>query len=282
MTRKAAFLTDFEGDMLGHGGVLATAAFQETTSMDARTLARSAPAPGSSQMPGIFLDLGCEACVSLLRRVMESWDLTKVLWGADGDCKNLMYQVLPLRLGVQPAALVDAQLGFSKHERRLGMGRMLQAVPGHLLARLPKKDLIDFNASHSRNSRAWRAPLKRRLASYAVDDLHRIEAILRSQVPEGGDYRRARAATDAEVARARRDVIGLADLKDWEKRFSSYRGRRRTAKAVAGLRHVRSLRARGIALEDRHAKLAASVEAKATTHLELTGVEVPDDLSFAE
>lgn len=277
--REAVLLTDFEGEMLGHGGVLATAAFQETSSLDASSLKVRAAEPDAPHMPGLLLDLGREACLPLLRRVLQSGEITKVLWGADSDCKSLIHQELPVRLRVQPAGLVDAQLAFSRQDFRLGMSRMLRSVPGPLTARLPQKELVDWNSVFARNRRAWAAPLRRRFATYAVDDLHRIEAILRSKVPESGDYREAAAETEVELRRVSSDVCGIADLREWERYFENSRGMSKTAKAVQGMRHLHSLRARGLTLgSDQH--LAASIETQAAPVLKVAGVEVPADLSF--
>merc|ERR1711939_1043037 len=115
---------------------------------------------------------------------MESSDIVKLIWGAVSDVQSLLHQEQPRRLGIQVRSLVDVQLGFSTHDRRLGLARIpRENVHQSLLAGLPAKEVIDFNSPHSENRRALPIPLSETAAKYAMDDLHRLEAVLRSQCP---------------------------------------------------------------------------------------------------
>lgn len=288
----ALMTADFEGEMPGHGGELATAAFQLTSVIDPADLRPCPPPAGAPHLLGLLIDLRSEPCVEVVKRIMESARLVKVMWGADGDCISLMYQQLPTPLRMRPTAIIDAQLAFSSQDRRLGMGRMLKQVPEVLVAGLPEKEQVDWDSIHSCNRKALVLPLSGRVAAYAIDDLHRIEAILRSQVPPDGGYREARVATERVLVEIREDPQGLKSLQEqvyWLERSSA---NKRGAKAVAICRHVVSLRLRGLlgegdtirrggtGLQDDLAWVEAA-EDEAVEMLQESGVAVLQDLSWA-
>ncbi|CAK0905577.1 unnamed protein product, partial [Prorocentrum cordatum] len=208
--RGATVLADFEGEMPGHGGVLTTAQVQVTRAMDGLTLAPAHAADGTRGHweLGLLVHLEGEGRIGLLRRIMESARIVKVMWGVRGDCESLLYQHWPVQLAVTPEAIVDAKAAFLG----LGMGKMLAHVPPEHLEGLPQKEQIDFDSAHAANREALPLPLGLTAARYAVDDLHRIEAILLHKLPRSGSYAEARSATDSLLAALRGDPCGLESL----------------------------------------------------------------------
>lgn len=276
-------IADFEGEMPGYGGEVVTAAFLPTAALDPQTLRRClAGSQPTREVPtGLLVDLRCAAGINLVRRIMQSQAITKLIWGADMDMASLRYQELPRTLGIGSASVVDVQLGFSTPERRLGMARALERVPHALIEGLPGKKTIDFDTPHSRNRRALRFPLGDIEARYAADDLHRIEAILSSQVPDGGSYVEARRITE-DVARAlESDPAGLVKLESDLKWFAKMSGTRRQKRAVEIARHVVAVRARGAASGDAELPCARALE-QVSPVLAKAGVIIPHDLGFAD
>ncbi|CAE8690656.1 unnamed protein product, partial [Polarella glacialis] len=276
---KAAVLADFEGEMPGHGGELSTGQFLETSMLDSETLEVPYMPPDGLFPLGLLLDLRCAPCVQVLKDLMENPSITKVMWGADGDCQSLCYQTLPVPLCVSPAAVVDAQLAFSTGERRLGMGRMLERVPPELLVNMPDKDHVDWDAFHSLNKRALQLPLSQSDAAYAMDDLHRIEAILGSQPPPDGSYIMARGTTQLIIDEIVADTLGLKALRRSEFYFRKNSGRRRLSCAVQLMRHFQSLHGRGLEIGSEDQDLQA-LEAEVAEELRVAEVQVAADLSF--
>jgi len=227
-----------------------------------------------------LIDVRTSSCVDILKCIMESPRILKVMWGADGDCQSLMYQTAPVPLQVQPASVLDVQLAFSTPVRRLGMKHMLEAVPKELLLNMPEKEQIDWDTPHSLNARALPFPLSSRDAAYAMDDVLRIEAILRSQAAPGGSYVCARASTDAILEEIRGDPCGLKALQTKFQWFQRYIGLKKTVAAVGLKRHILALRARGAELGDQEA-LVSNIEDIVAVQLLASKVVVPADLSFA-
>ena len=129
---------------------------------------------------------------------MESPRITKLIWGADGDLISLRHQA-SLK-SIRASSVIDVQLGFSQPSRRLGMARMLESVPPRMMQGLPMKDHQINYDPRARNMRCLRLPMNDRLACYSMDDLHRIEAILRTQTPPLGlGYARAKRIHDRRV-----------------------------------------------------------------------------------
>lgn len=272
---RAVVLMDFEGEMPGFGGELTTAALLPTDVLD-RDVLEARPAPMKAPA-GLLADLRSSAGRLVVRRVLESPAILKVGWGTDGDITSLRHQALPFALGFAPCVVVDAQLAFSSERERLGMARMLKRVPPELTEGLPGKACIDFDGPHSVNRRAMRLPLQREQAIYAVDDLHRLEAILRSQTPNDGGYPAALAVTDQICASIAEDAEGVEWLKqqvEWLKRMT---GLKRRAKAVQIVRHLTFLRKRRDKRFPR--KLDKSLK-EVMAELEADGIRIPDDLSF--
>merc|ERR1712046_81806 len=115
---------------------------------------------------------------------MENASITKLGWGSEADIETLMYQEVPVPLRVsQPDGVVDVQLGFCKPNRRIGMQKVLESLPSVYLKQLPPKGEINFDGFHGRNRRIFSTPMEIVFATYAIDDLHRIEFILRCKIP---------------------------------------------------------------------------------------------------
>jgi len=228
------------------------------------------------------VDVRNMSCVGIVKRIMESMTITKLMWGANCDCQSLMYQQVPIPLDVQPSRLVDIQLAFSPAERRLSMKTMLEQVPRALLANVPEKEQIDWDYFHSTNCRALAFPLSDRNAAYAMDDVLRIEAIVQSQGAPSEFYVSACIATEDSLAEIRADPYGLKALKvrfQWFEKYRSSDGLKKTVAAVALMRHIFSLQARGADLGS-DADIVSRIEHAASSELSAAGVVVPADLSF--
>eukprot|EP00747_Dinoflagellata_sp_TGD_P166960 gnl/TRDRNA2_/TRDRNA2_190584_c0_seq1.p1 gnl/TRDRNA2_/TRDRNA2_190584_c0~~gnl/TRDRNA2_/TRDRNA2_190584_c0_seq1.p1 ORF type:complete len:378 (+),score=54.89 gnl/TRDRNA2_/TRDRNA2_190584_c0_seq1:102-1136(+) len=275
---RAVLLADFEGEMTGFGGVLETAAFMPTACLDRDYLeARPCVAPS---VAGLLLDLRCPVGLMLAKRIMGSTAIAKVIWGANGDLTSLCHQKLPHVLGVTSRSVVDAQLAFSPPNRRIGMARMLQRVPPQLLERLPQKESIDFDRAHAANRRALQLPLGNAEAHYAVDDLHRLEVILRTQQTPRGAYAQALAMTDQIMKGIEADPDGIEWLHVTKGWFDRKQGVQRQSTAVQLFRHILALRAKNADLGPA-ARFVGDLEAHIRAELAAVGVTVPADLSFA-
>eukprot|EP00397_Hematodinium_sp_SG-2012_P024780 GEMP01025833.1.p1 GENE.GEMP01025833.1~~GEMP01025833.1.p1 ORF type:complete len:283 (-),score=57.76 GEMP01025833.1:1225-2073(-) len=211
--RRAVVLADFEGEMPGFGGELVTACFQETLALGKDNLEPLQP-QHQSPMMGLFIDLRHSVGINLCAQIMENANITKVIWGAEGDLTSLRFQYLPREMSIQSQNVVDAQLAFSSPGKRLGMSRMLAKVPNHVLSMLPSKDIIDFDQAHAYNQRALPLPFSHEAALYSVDDLHRLEAVLRTQRPpicfsfDGGFKGRENAGICWQFQRQHMRVLG--------------------------------------------------------------------------
>lgn len=281
---RVVLLADFEGEMTGFGGELVTAAFMPTNVLDRRALTVRRGASVRDQLrAGLLLDLRCEGGRQLTRRLMESEAIVKIIWGADGDITSLRHQVLPAPLETYSRAVVDAQLAFSQPHARLGMARMLDRVPWELKAALPNKTSVEFDMPHSWNQRALRWPLQSHEAKYAADDLHRLEAIVLTQMPPNGGYGEALVMTAEIMARVDSDPYGLAWLGN-ELNFFSRKppGTQRRAKAVQLVRHLKTLPARmQLTNSSFFPAWVVSLEMSLVQELAMQGVVIPADASFA-
>jgi len=272
----AVMIADFEGEMPGHGGVLTIAQLQLTSAVDGHTLQPQPSQPWPPRSLGLLIDLRSETCVAVMRRVMESSRIVKLLWGAGGDFKSLLYQQVPIALRVQPSATVDVMKAFHS----LGMAEMMKHLHPERLAGLPSKQQIDFDAFHSLNCQALPPPIGLHAAKYAMDDLHRIELILQSKVPSGGSLLQAKDATDKMLLELLADPCGLQSLRAEMRRFQQRSGAGQTCKAVEMMRHIISLRIRGMDAGPEQVFIE-EVETSAKAHLQSVGVVIPTDLSFS-
>ena len=144
--RRVVLLCDFEGENMGWGGDLTMAQFLETDCVDAERMefvsAASAPNPSSV---GLLVHSKCDFGKELIKRVMESESVTKLIWGADSDLASLRYQLdLP---SIRSQSVIDVQLCFSEKKKRMGMGRMLEHVRRInpvAVGKLPEKEHGEF------------------------------------------------------------------------------------------------------------------------------------------
>eukprot|EP00928_Gymnodinium_smaydae_P016792 TRINITY_DN16356_c0_g2_i3.p1 TRINITY_DN16356_c0_g2~~TRINITY_DN16356_c0_g2_i3.p1 ORF type:complete len:490 (+),score=94.95 TRINITY_DN16356_c0_g2_i3:62-1531(+) len=186
-------------------------------------------------------------------------------------------------LAIQPTRVVDVQLAYSTPERRLGMAKMLARLPEESIAGLPAKNSIDFNSAHSQNRRALALPLNADFAAYAVDDIHRLDAVLRHQRPAGGSYSQAQSQTASLLALLLRNPASVASakLKQYAGNLNRKWGIERLLVAVRVKRHLgccsRVLEsADAESLRAQFAKLEEEVD---QILLDET-VQIPEDLAF--
>ncbi|CAJ1352293.1 unnamed protein product [Effrenium voratum] len=279
---RSFILADFEGEMLGYCGELSTAALLETWVVDGYL--RPLRVRYSHFPLGLLIDLRSDACIRAFRPLMESPTITKVMWGADADFESLMHQEIPISLKVDPKAVTDVQLAFSNGDRRLGMARMLERLPPNLQAALPDKKQIDWHAHHSQNRRALHLPMSLLEATYAMDDLHRIEAIVATQRPPDGSYAAARQSTEVVLAEVKADPCGWKSLERNRSFYYKSLGIKKLSCAVRLVRHSIALRSReknGLDLGPNKA-LALEIEKWAAAELAAAGVVIPSDLSFQD
>ncbi|CAK9111634.1 unnamed protein product [Durusdinium trenchii] len=280
--QRRFLLADFEGEMLGYCGELSTAALLETKVLDQNLRPLSANALGHAPL-GLLIDLRSTPCIDAFRPLMESPKIMKVMWGADADFESLLHQEIPIHLKIQPQAVTDLQLAFSSGDRRLGMARMLERLPADLMSPLPDKKQIDWHAFHSQNRRALHLPMSFMEATYAMDDLHRIEAILATVKPSSSSYQAARKSTDEVLADVKADPCGWRSLERNECFYHKSLGVRKLSCAVRLVRHSVALRRRernGLDLGEKKEK-AQQIEKWAASELAAAGVVIPEDLSFA-
>mmetsp|Transcript_36520 Transcript_36520/g.79972 ORF Transcript_36520/g.79972 Transcript_36520/m.79972 type:complete len:503 (+) Transcript_36520:41-1549(+) len=278
VVRKAVVLADFEGELMGLEGELVSAAFQRTFSLDPMSL-RPLPLPGVGRDMGLLIDLGCEKGRGMVKRIMESDSISKVIWGADGDAVSLLFTPVPRPLGIRCTRVLDAQLAFSSVGKRLGMAKMLERLPAESIAGLPQKAGIDFDTAHSLNCRALPLPLEKKLATYAVDDLHRLEAVLRSYKVASGAYAQAERTTSSlfSLILSRPSASTDAKIRQMQSLLPVKTGVARLALAVRIKRHLMALRR--LAPSEFPAQFDA-VETEAAVILSEAGVAIPEDLSF--
>merc|ERR1712113_976433 len=178
-----------------------------------------------------------------------------------------------------PVSVLDVQLAFSPSKySRFGMGRMLEHVPQALVDRLPEKDQIDWDASHSLNRRALQFPLLPQTVTYAIDDLHRIEAILRSQAPSK-PYREALQETKEVLIAMGEDPYGLISLKQKHESILRSHGKKQIAVVVEVMRHIISLELRGVDIVN-GAAIMKEARDRAAEHLLKVQVTIPPNLAF--
>ena len=92
---RASILADFEGENLGWGGELLCAQFLPTASLDASLRPANQPAAAKTPTCGLLIDARSSAAMAIVRRIMQGEQLTKLIWGADGDLASLRHNILP-------------------------------------------------------------------------------------------------------------------------------------------------------------------------------------------
>jgi len=288
--RSAVVLADFEGEMPGIGGELICATFQRNLAIDPKSL-QQVKCQGIGRDMGLLIDLRCSEGVDLVRQVMESSAITKMIWGADGDVASLRYGPPAAPFSISSVQVVDVQLAFSTPTRRLGMAKMMERLPSEILpVDLPSKNAcIDFSRNHAFNRRALQLPLPTQVAAYAMDDLHRLDLVLQHQRPSGNaGYVQALNATDAlHCVLFQKPVVYCSDqLRRWHATLQKITGLGRQMKAVQIKRTMMALK-RCVPVDKIATQLAGTevlefqaIEADADKVLAEVGVIVPDDLSL--
>ena len=275
---------------MGWGGELITAQFLVTEALDSETLARTGH-ENNSERTGLFIDARCPQGAELMRMIMKSEHLTKLIWGADGDLVSLRHQgCLPAAAAkyesIFPTNVIDVQLGFSNETQRMGMARMIERVPSDnpTLCRLPSKELSPtFYASFGENKRCFTIPLSNELALYSVDDLHRIEVILQTRDPDVRDYTAAKALTLKMIRSLESPTGSVVNWVDRERQFFDRNyGSKKQEKAVQLARAVRhaELAFGAESLSEQDKRALDRVLTLVTIALDENGVDIPDDLSF--
>jgi hypothetical protein len=274
---------------MGWGGELLTAQFLPTLSIDAPTLKPTNIEKSDGPRTGLFIDARCEQGALVMKLIMENDKITKLIWGADGDLSSLRHQwcmeAAKAKYGpIYPSNVVDVQLGFSSESRRLGMSRMLERVPCHAMRSLPSKDLPPtFFEPFGFHKRCFPLPMDDSLASYAVDDLHRIEAILETQPPPSGNYKGAKMHTETFIASLNTSANPMKWIAIETQYFSHKWGSKRREKAVQIFRASRHAELAFVGSIPRHHKRALErAEELVAPVLLANGVTVPRDLSFSE
>jgi hypothetical protein len=274
---------------MGWGGELLTAQFLATEALDSETLARTGH-ENNNERTGLFIDARFPQGAELVRMIMETDHITKLIWGADGDLVSLRHQ------GCLPAAaaqyesihsknVVDVQLGFSNETQRMGMARMIESIPrsNPTLRRLPSKELPStFYSSFGRNKRCFPIPLSSQLALYSVDDLHRIEIILQTKSPNMRDYASAKKLTRAIIISLESPSGSVVKWIDRERQYFGRKyGSKKQEKAVQIARAVRHAEfAFGATLNHQDKRDLDRALALVTIALDENGVDIPSDLSF--
>jgi len=280
-SRGSLVLADFEGEFTGFEGELSTAAFMRTSAIDPKGLG---PLSGEASVgeTGLLVDMRCPEGVLVVKRIMESARIIKAVWGADSDVTSLMHAPAANPLSIASSSVVDVQLGFCTPSKRLSMSKMLLRVPPKRIERLPSKaSAVDFVSKQALNQRAIPFPLVRSAAVYAVDDLHRLDIVLRCQRPPAGNYMEARHHSEAFVCRLRSipGSVAADKLQHYTHMLEHRKGLEKQAVAVKIKRHCLAVALRGFG-----ECLAPFQELreKADELLRKAGVTLADDLSFAD
>jgi hypothetical protein len=280
---RPVFLADFEGEMPGLGGVLLCGQFLPTHLIDRDSLTPKCSADHFEPVEslGLFIDLTCDCGVNITRLIMESEDILKTIWGADADLTSLRFQSSPQALQIASKSVLDCQLAFSDAECRLGMKRMLQYVPLEITRHLPDKSAIAFDVFHSRNRRAFPIPFPGTETGYSLDDLHRIQAILFSQMPYSGSYQSALDFTQQVQARLELPSYRIDYIKNEMRYFDRKKGTAKESKAVEVTRAITFIRLMNSQLSSADELVLDSAESLIKPILDDAGVVVPLDLSFS-
>lgn len=282
--RGTSLLADFEGEMTGLEGELVSAAFQRTLVLDPKSLRPTQVGGGGSREMGLLVDLRCADAIQLVKRIMESENMCKIIWGANGDVTSLRYTPVQQPLSIESSNVVDAQLAFSNHGRRLGMEKMLERLPPKSIEGLPAKACIDFATPHAFNRRALALPFQPHVAAYAVDDLHRLEAVLLGQKPSSGNYSGAQKDTSSLHVRLMQNPVACAvdSLAAHRDKFTHKGGLDGQLAAVRAKRRILAVRRLFPTGMDAAVQTELSaIEAEVDRILSEVGVVVPEDLSFA-
>ena len=275
-------LTDFEGENMGWGGVLETAQFLPTKIMNPVTLhvecITTPDTIDSFFLPGLLVDARGPKGAGIIKRIMESNQIIKLIWGADGDCASLCHQD---NLQIRPVHVVDVQLAYSSPGKRLGMAGALERVPQSFIKDLPSKQSNPSKYSpQAFNKRCNVLPCGREDELYAMDDLHRILAIISTKPPSMRSFSDAKAMTDQLISNLQNPTGGLAWLRQESGYYNRKHGMVKSQKAVQFARacvHIELVF--GATLNTSEKQVITDVKKMIAPELRRIGVVVTD-LSF--
>lgn len=283
---NAVVLADFEGEQMGWGGEVLTAQFLRTDAIDRTTLKPVTVASADGDVePGLLVDMRSNVGIEVVRMVMENTSITKLIWGADGDLISLRYSLTFASSGINATRVVDVQLGFSVPGRRLGMARAIESLPRSATRGLPSKSQLedrDFYAPQARNRRCVTFPMPPQFTRYSVDDLHRIEAILRAKRPPTGSYRHAESMTARTIADLDGARSGVEWLSNESRYFARKYGQMKHTKAVQMARAARHIEiVFGDELTSAQRRTLANIRGMVLPSIQSRGVRIPANLHFA-
>jgi hypothetical protein len=204
-TEKVVLLADLEGENHGLGGEMHCAQFFPTTVFDPVSNKVDSTPYSKSTSPsliGLLLDAKSPEALLIMKRIFESSRITKFLWGSDGDLIALRWNpTVSESLRVRSKNVIDVQLAYSSHGRRLGMERaMMEAVPYSLSSVLScAKHDSSYYEPQAQNRRCTSIPFDAAQFRYSMDDLHRIELILVHKPAAPSSFLSAKRSTDRDI-----------------------------------------------------------------------------------
>ena len=274
-------LADFEGEMPGFGGDLSCAQFMPTRVIENSLVTKCTSNANecllcSPHTAGLIVDLRDTGGIMITQLIMSDVAFTKLIWGATGDLTSLRYQ---RSLGnIRAKNVVDVQRGFSSPGRLLGMGTAISRCPRKFIQGLPSKDQGHDWSPRAQNRRCVPLPLSQSFAKYAMDDLHRIDAILSCLRPSGNSYKSALRVTDVFLAELENPSGAILQIQNELGYFARKYGIQKRIKAVEINRvlvHIKN------AFEGRLSIRQKQIIEQALQRVtRATSVTVPNDLSW--
>ena len=277
--RGSVYLADFEGEMPGFGGDLTVAQFLTTSTVERDSLVPKTGALGSPPSIGLLLDLRDVDGIAITRLIMGDSDFTKLIWGASGDLTSLRYQYSLQQIFAKN--VVDVQRGFSIPGRLLGMATATDGLPYSFTRGLPAKDQGHDWTPRARNCRCVALPLNKNFSLYAMDDLHRIEAIISFKKPTNchtGSYTNARSVTTQFLKDLEVSGGAMAQVENEYRYFQRKYGMQKKIKAVELIRvliHIQKVFEDSLSSSQKN-----SIETMLRVARRAALVNVPADLSF--
>ena len=211
---------------------------------------------------------------------MESPSLCKLIWGSDSDLIALRWNPTEGKR-IHSKNVIDVQLGYSRHGRRLGMERAMNDVPYSKRSSLSSaKHDPSYYFPQGENKRCTAIPASRDHEIYAMDDLHRIELILLHK--PCSSFLPAKELTERDITK----IDSGAFLFEWLQLEQGYYdrnyGSRKSQKAVQFRRaivHIKMVLAGQLSASQK--MILARVDSKVANELRLRKVVIKDgDLSF--
>ncbi len=277
MDSNSFMFADFEGEMPGFGSDISVAQFMRTSAMQHDRSEKKKTSLPPPESVGYLFDLRDAGGVLMTKRIMESSAVSKIIWGATGDLTSMRHQ--KSLGGIRPKNVMDIQLAYSRPGRLLGMAKMLdQRVPYSFKKQLPGKDIHQDWSPRAYNRRCVPLPISRGFALYAMDDLHRIDAIVRSQDMALRRYLATKEETKRFIVSIETASGALKSLFYNFKFFERKHGMQKKIKAVEFTRQIINiLGIFGSSLSANEARKIDQIKKSIQPYLVC---EVPNDLSF--